>query len=157
MLYRDSSPSESCMVWRPSVLNYCLMPKSGQCPVHKNWEALRHTQKKRAVGLCGRSEQVSIFQLSLLEDWEVSRNQQRWWRGRNNVLWNLTAWSVQLPKLHKVTSFLVCLLFFSLEIPSSGRCICFISSLRAAVNTEGSEVAPGSSSWHNLALWPFSC
>lgn len=47
MLYRDSSPSESCMVWRPSVLNYCLMPKSGQCPVHKNWEALRHTQKKR--------------------------------------------------------------------------------------------------------------
>lgn len=137
------------------IIVWCLSQASVQCTkTGKPWGTHR---KKESVGLCGRSEQVSIFQLSLLKDWEVSRSQQRWWRGRNNVLWNLTAWSVQLPKLHKVTSFLVCLLFFSLEIPSSGRCICFMSSLRAAVNTEGSEVAPGSSSWHNLALWPFSC
>lgn len=68
MLYRDSNPSESFMVWKPSALNEffdaLFRPVSS---AGKNWEDLGHIEKKKkeAVGLCGRSEQASIFQLSV--------------------------------------------------------------------------------------------
>lgn len=124
----------------------CLMPKSGLCPVQgkmrKPWGTYR---KKEAEGLWGRSEQASVFPTfsagRLRGFTEVCSDGEQ----AEAMCCGISQPALPSTSFQSFTRWLLfpglpfpC--FFPLEIPSSGRCICFLSLLRAPVNKEGSAV-----------------
>lgn len=131
----------------------CLMPKSGLCPVQgKSGKPWGTDRKKEAAGLCGRSEQASISQLSLGKVLLSAGRLRGFKEGcRDGEEAETVCCGISQPGLCSTSSqsFTRWILFpglpfiffvFPLELPSSGCCICFVSLLRAPVNKEGSAV-----------------
>lgn len=123
-----------------------LMPNSGLCPVwgkiRKPWGTYR---RKEAEGLCGRSKQAAVFPTfsagrlrGFKEVCSAGEQAETMCCGISQPA--LSSTSFQSFTRGFLFPGLPFSFFFSLEIPSSGPCICFLSLLRALVNKEGSAV-----------------